>query len=119
MAEQWTIWITLRLLLGAAWSAVMLLAGLTVLHQGASLLAGISHRTSTPTIQDIQRFVPVAGLLGVCLFVTGVFVFCSVVADRLFPRADHRITGWVQRLAAWVLMLSLLGGVGWWIVTGR
>ncbi|MGH7132390.1 MAG: hypothetical protein ACREJO_10645 [Phycisphaerales bacterium] len=47
-------------------------------------------------------------LFGATLIAMGLFVFTALVADRLFPGADRRITGAVEGLCA----LASFAGVG-------
>lgn len=84
------------LALGTLWAALLVVGG--------SLLPSI-----------LRRAWPASGLsallLGLTVVVAGQYVFLTVVADRLFPRASRRLVAGAE-LALGALMVALAGGAG-------
>lgn len=83
---------------GAAWSVCMGLVGLLAI-------------TVWPERFGLSRGAMVG--LGLALVAGSCFLFAVTVADRVFPRADSRVTGGVQA-ALWVVIVAgVVGGVRW------
>ena len=78
------------LLFGASWSACLGLVGLLAM-------------TVWPERLGLARM-PTASL-GVAMVAASCFLFAATVADRVFPRADSRVTGAVQVLL-WVVIVA-------------
>jgi hypothetical protein len=81
--------LALRVALGTLWGGMLFIAGLSVATRWAM----------TARSPDLVRMV------GVGLAASGMYVFSMVVADRLFPRVDPRLSGAVQLLLG-VLLLA-------------
>jgi len=85
---------------GAAWSVCMGLVGLLAI-------------TVWPERFGLARGPMVT--LGLALVAAACFLFAVTVADRVFPRADSRVTGGVQ-VALWVVIVAgVVGSVRWLI----
>jgi hypothetical protein len=95
-----TVVLGLRLLVCTLWAASMVVTGLWLGTQ-------YSQRGEHTAMIRFDALVGCVGL--VCL---GQFVFATLVADRLFPRADKRIVGMCQVLMAAGVLAATLYGLG-------
>lgn len=107
-----TVRLWLIVLFGSAWSAALIIAGLALLDRGPVEL--MQARLSHP-----ERLLTPLKLGGVCFFCAGLWVFSYSVADRLFPRADPRVTGMVAGLAGLIFASTLALAVVWTLVAYR
>ncbi len=97
--------LSLRLLLAVSWAALLVIVGLWLLW--ADPPGGIRDGLA------VSRLMPAAGWMAIA---AGQIVFTGLVADRLCPHADTRITGTLQALCLVVLVAGL--GMFLWVWLG-
>lgn len=95
-----TAWLGLRILFCVPWAGSLALIGLW-------LAANVARRAELSAMGQFDAIVGGVGL--VCL---GQFVFATLVADRIFPRADKRIAGMCQVLMA----MGVVGACGYGLI---
>jgi hypothetical protein len=83
----------LRVVIGTLWGGFVFIAGLSIAGRYATQLAGA---------ENALRFG------GIGLAALGMFIFCCVVADRIFPRADPRLCAAIELLFGLVPITALL-----------
>lgn len=88
-----TLKLAVRVTLATGWAALLALSGLWAMTTGVERFPGSSWAWTVG---------------GVTVLAMGQFVFCAVVADRLCPQADWRVSGTVLGVCGLVYVGGLV-----------